>query len=50
MSIKMFYACLLPIIGVALVLLAGWVRQNGLELPMGCLAVFCTIPFLARME
>lgn len=50
MSLKMFYACLMPFIVVAVILFAGWVRQNGLELPMACVAVLCTIPFLNNME
>ena len=50
MSIKVFHACLLPFVCVALVLLAGWVREMNLELPAAVVAVLGVIPFLGAWE
>ena len=50
MSVKLFYACLLPIICVVLTLFAGWVREMGLELPIAIVASLGAIPFFGAWD
>jgi hypothetical protein len=50
MSSKLFQACLLPFICAAVIILAGWVRQRGLELPAACLATLGAIPFFGARD
>ena len=50
MSPKLFQACLLPFACVALAMLAGWVREMNLELPVACVASLGAIPFFSIRE
>lgn len=50
MSPKLFHACLLPFVCVAFVLLAGWVREMNLELPVAVAAVLGVIPFFGAWD
>lgn len=50
MSTKLFYACLLPFVGVGLTLFAGWVIENGLQLPIAIAAIFGVIPLISKVE
>ncbi len=50
MSSKLFQACLLPFVGVGVVLFAGWVIENGLQLPIAIVASLGVIPFFNDVE
>lgn len=50
MSPKLFLACLLPFACVCVVLLAGWVIENDLQLPIACVASLGVIPFISNVE
>jgi hypothetical protein len=50
MSIKLFHACLLPFVGVGLTLFAGWVIENGLQLPIAIAATLGVIPLISKVE
>lgn len=46
MSFRLFQVLLLPFVCLAVVFIASWVRQEGLEFPAGVLASLAVLPVL----